>query len=238
MIIDCISTIIMIIINVVNLFLQWVHGSGGTCTYQLRVSSYRRPNSNNWYFTQALSYCDAVELIVNASVRFSACTQRPDCIHDYVYLHRFDTNSPNEAERTKPANYDYYLEDQTASQLKQDGISGDTQIVRYFPRPDTSHTYFGFQDIGTNGQVQRFMAYYKVCQKNQAGLEIYPEVPLPPHTSGSSDRTMRLARCVAHAHNVTSLETYAYNDRCVQNVACECDAGYELSADSTSCIRK
>lgn len=216
--------------------LNWVHGGGGTCTYQIRTNSYRRPNSNNWYFTQALSYCDAVELVVNASVRFSACTQRPNCDHDYVYLHRFDTNSPNEGERIKPENYDYILGNEEDSKLKQDGTTGGTQIIKYFQRPDTSHTYLGIQDIGTIGQVQRLMVYYKVCQKNQAGLAIYPEVPLPPHTSGSSDRIMRPARCVAHAHNITSLETYAYIDQCVQNVECECDAGYERSADSTECV--
>ena len=218
--------------------MQWVHGSGGTCTYQVRVNSYRRPDSNNWYFTQALSYCDAEELIVNASVRFSSCTQRPDCIHDYVYLHRFDTNSPNEDERIKPENYNYYLESEEDSKLKQAGTTSDTEIIEYFQRPNTSHMYFGIQDIGTTGQVQRFMVYYKVCQKNQAGLAIYPEVPLPPHTSGPSDRIMRLARCVAHAHNITSLETYAYRDQCMQSVECVCDCGYEQSADSTACIRK
>lgn len=179
-----------------------------------------------------------MELIVNASVRFSACTQRPTCIHDYVYLHRFDTNSPNEDERIKPQNYEYYLGNEENSKLQQVGLSGDTQILQYFQRPDTSHTYFGIQDIGTSGQVQRLMVYYKVCQKNQAGLAIYPEVPLPPHTSGSSHRIMRLARCVAHAHNITSLETYAYINQCEQNVECECDAGYEPSTDSTECVRK
>ena len=180
-----------------------------------------------------------MELIVNASVRFSACTQRPTCIHDYVYLHRFDTNSPNEDDRIRPENYNYYLGNEEDSKLQQVGTTSDTQIVNFFPRPEeASHTYFGIQDIGTTGQVQRFMVYYKVCQKNQAGLAVYPEVPLPPHMSGSSDRIMRLAQCVAHAHNVTSLETYAYKDQCVQNVECECDAGYEQSADSTVCIRK
>ena len=179
-----------------------------------------------------------MELIVNASVRFSSCTQRPDCIHDYVYLHRFDTNSPNENDRINPDNYHYYLETEEDSKLQQEGTSSDTEIIKYFRRPDTSHTYFGVQDIGTTGQVQRLMVYYKVCQKNQAGLAIYPEVPLPPHMSGSSDRIMRLAQCVAHAHNITSLETYAFKDGCEQNVTCDCDPGYKRSADSTECIRK
>ena len=201
------------------------------------MNSYRRANSDNWYFTQAVPYYDAVELIVNATVRFSGCTQRPDCIHDYVYLHRLDTSSPNENERINPDNYRYCFSNQTESKLQQaQDHFEDTTIVKSFPRPDTSHTYFGFQDNGTTGQVQRFIVYYKVCQKNQKGIVVYPEVPLP--SASSTERTMRLAKCADNAHNVTSLETYAYSDRCEQNVTCECDVGYELSEDASSCIRK
>ena len=201
------------------------------------MNSYRNQNSNNnWYFTQAIPYCDAVELVVNASVRFSGCTQRPNCIHDYVILHRFDTNSPNDIDRINPENYDFCFGNINASKLKQDPRIRDTQIVKRFLRPNTSHTYFGVQDIGTTGQVQRLMVYYKVCQKNEKGLQMYPEIPLPPESSNK--RTMRLAQCVPHAHNVTSLETYAYSNRCVQNVTCECDAGYEEAEDPGSCIRK
>ena len=37
-----------------------------------------------------------------------------------------------------------------------------------------------------------------------------------------------LARCAEHSHNMTSLETYAYQDgRCDQRVTCDCDAGYK-----------
>ena len=194
------------------------------------MNSYTNPNSNNWYFTQAIPYCDAVELIVNASVRFSGCTQRPNCIHDYVILHRFDTNSPNDIDRMNPENYNII------TKLQQDPRGGDTQIVKRFLRPNTSHTYFGIQDIGTTGQVQRLMVYYKVCQKTEKGLQVYPEIPLPPESS--NERTIRLAQCVPHAHNVTSLETYAYSNRCEQNVTCECDSGYEKTEDSGSCIRK
>lgn len=202
------------------------------------MNSYRNPDSDNWYFTQAVSYCDAEELIVDASVRFSGCTQRPDCHHDYVILHCYDTDSPNENDRMNPNNYHHCGEKET--HLRQDPALGDTTIIKTFLRPNTSYTYFGIQDIGTTGQVQRFMVYYKVCQKNNLGLEIYPEVPLPPYYK---KKTTRLARCVPHAHNTTSLETYAYHHddgtyECDQDVTCECDAGYEPSEDSTACIRK
>ena len=178
----------------------------------------------NWYFTQAISYCDAEELIVNASVRFSGC----------------DTNSFNEGDRVNPENYHYYLDTPLASCLSQAQDSGDTQTLKSFLQPcDASHTYtLAFKTLAhAVGQVQHFMVYYKVCQNNQVGLEMYPEVPLLPQ-AGSDGQTMRLARCVPHAHNITSLETYAISDRCEQAVSCECDAGYELSKDSTEFIRK
>ena len=180
-----------------------------------------------------------MELIVNATVRFSSCTQRPDCDHDYVILYRFDTNSPKDEDpdRIIVDNYHWCFQNETDSQLKQNPQGGDTMIIKSFLRPNTSHTYFGFQDIGTTGQVIRFMVYYKVCQKNEKGLALYPEVPLPP-SSTPNTRTMRLAECVPNAHNITSLETYAYSDSCDQNVKCECDVGYEESGDSTSCICK
>lgn len=177
-----------------------------------------------------------MELIVNASVRFSGCLQRPDCHKPYVILHRFDTDSPNENDRANTANYKYFGETEEASQLLQVGENSDTQIIKRFPRPSTSHTYFGIQDVGTTGQVQRFIVYYKVCQNNNVGLVRYPEVPLPP--SGSNGVVMRLAHCVPHAHNVTSLETYAYEDRCDQDVKCECDVGYGVSTDLSSCVGK
>ena len=78
---------------------QLTRGSGGTCTYQIQVSNtYRESYSNNWVFTQAIDYLDAVELIVNATVRFSSCIQRrvdtPPCVNDYVILYRYDTTPP------------------------------------------------------------------------------------------------------------------------------------------------
>ena len=68
---------------------------------------------------------------------------------------------------------------------------------------------------------------------------IFPEVPRPPQ---GSPRTMRIAHCTRHAHNTTSLETFAYSGgRCVQSAACICDLGYVevLSGqEGSQCIGK
>ena len=117
---------------------QFVHGRGGTCNHQLRApNTYVNSNSNNWIFTQAVDYLDAVELIVNATVRFSSCTQRPDCTNDFVILHRYDTNSliMSENQRTNPANYQPYLGDSVNSRLQQGPAGGDTTIITTFTRP-------------------------------------------------------------------------------------------------------
>ena len=107
-------------------------------------------------------------------------------------------------------------------------VSGrDTTIVRRFPRPaNFAYTYFGIQDTGTFGNIIRLLVYYEVCPGRLGHLVIYPEIPLPPQ--GSFLPTIRMAQCVKHAHNKTSLETRAYsNGQCVQNVMCACDTGYE-----------
>ena len=220
---------------------QFVHGSGGTCSHQLRApNTFESSDSDNWVFTQAVDYLDAVELIVNATVRFSGCTQRPECINDFVILHRYDTNSLSENQRTNPANYQPYLENSVNSRLKQDPAGGDTTIIKRFDRPLTfSYTYFGIQDIGTTGNIIRIIVYYKVCPGRVEGLVTYPEVPRP--VQRSLQPTIRNAHCAEHAHNTTSLETFAYNDsdgRCVQSAACVCDLGYveESGQSGSQCI--
>ena len=215
---------------------QLTRGSGGTCTYQIQVSNtYRESYSNNWVFTQAIDYLDAVELIVNATVRFSSCIQRrvdtPPCINDYVILHRYDTNTLSETQRMNPDNYQPYNGTSENSRLEQDQVNTntDTTIIERFRRPaNINYTYLGVQDIGTAGSVIRIFMYYEVCPGRVEGIVTYPEVPHPGHLPGASSRITRLARCAEHAHNTTSLETYAYQDgRCEQSVTCVCDAGYE-----------
>ena len=220
---------------------QIAEGGGGTCTYQLRVpNTYRRPNSNNWIFTQAIDYLDAVEIIVNATVRFTSCAQRPTCADSFVTLHRYDTNTLSETERTNPNNYQPYLGDSESSRLQHDlsNINDDTTIIMRFRRPlNFNYTYLGIQDTGTAGNIIRILLYYNVCPGRVDGLVIYPEIPLPQQ--GSSSHTIRLAHCAKHAQNTTRLETYAYTDgRCLQNVSCICDLGYQSGVSGRQCTGK
>ena len=141
-------------------------GSGGPCTYQIRIpNTYRRAGQNNWVFTQAIDYIDAVELIVNATIRLAACTQRPDCTNDYVILHRYDTNALTEVNRINPANYQPYTgNSEQSSRLQQGSSGGDTTIINRFRRPaNFNYTYLGIQDIGSSGSIVRIFLYYEVC---------------------------------------------------------------------------
>ena len=178
-----------------------------------------------------------MELIVNATVRFSGCTQRPDCLKDFVTLHCYDTNSLSENQRTNPANYQPYLGNSVNSRLQQNPAGGDTTIITRFNRSlNFNYTYFGIQDNGTAGNIIRIIIYYKVCPGRVEGLVTYPEVPHPPQ---GSPPTIRTAHCAEHAHNTTSLETFAYSDgRCVQSAACVCDFGYESGQEGSQCIGK
>ena len=86
------------------------------------------------------------------------------------------------------------------------------------------------------GSSVKFM-YYEVCPGRVEGLVTYPEVPHPGTLPGASSWTTMLARCAEHSHNMTSLETYAYQDgRCDQRVTCDCDAGYE--ENGRQCVGK
>ena len=209
---------------------QLAQGGGGTCAYQIRVpDTYRAAGQNNWIFTQAIDYIDAVELIVNATIRLAACTQRPDCTNDYVILHRYDTNTWSETHRIDPSNYQPYLGNSQSSRFQQESTNDDTTIIARFRRPaNFNYTYLGIQDIGSSGNIQRIFLYYEVCPGKVERLVTYPEVPHPGELQGSLSHTTRLASCAEHAHNTTSLETYAYGDgRCEQSVTCVCDLGYE-----------
>ena len=181
-----------------------------------------------------------MELIVNATIRFTACTQRLNaqpserCTHDYVILHHYDTNTLSETQRTTTTNYQPYLNNsESSSRLQQDrnDIRSNTNIINRFRRPiNFNYTYLGLRDIGSSGSVVRIFMYYEVCPRKVEGLAIYPEVPHPGRLPEASTRTTRLASCAEHSHNTTSLDTYAYQDgRCEQNITCVCDAGYEQS---------
>ena len=126
------------------------------------------------------------------------------------------------------------------SRLQQDPAGGDTTNITRFLRPlNFKYTYFGIQDTGTTGSVIRIIVRYEVCPGRVEGLVIYPEVPQP--VQGSTQPTIRNAHCAEHAHGTTSLATFAHSDgRCVQDVHCDCDAGYEEVINSThsSCVGK
>ena len=176
-------------------------------------------------------------MIVNATVRFTGCTDRPNCTNDFVILHRFDTNDPalSEAQQTDTSNYQYSFGDEQSSRIQQNPSGGETTIIRRFQRlVDSNYTYFGIQDIGTFGNVIRLFVYYEVCPRREGNLIVYPEIPLP--AQGSTSPITRTARCVEYAHNTTSLETRAHSDgRCEQQATCVCDLGF-VSQNEDQCI--
>ena len=208
-----------------------------TNSYPIR-NTFSNPNSNNWVFTQAVSYLDAVEVIVNATVRFSGCIQRneqtPPCLNNFVNLHRYDTNSQRtQSEVSNTQNYQPYLGNLTASQLGSE-VEGSVFLINSFPRPNSSFTYFGIQDVGSYGDIQRIIVYYRVAQGYEQGLVICPNVALPKE--GSNTTNSGNCACKSNATNTTSLERICYDDGvCKENPVCECSPGYQYNNMTGAC---
>ena len=86
-----------------------------------------------------------MELIVNATVRFTSCIQRrvatPPCLNDYVILHRYDTNSLNDMQRVKRTNYQPYLSNSEHSRLMQDQVNTTNNEGHIIRIRQFGHTY-------------------------------------------------------------------------------------------------
>ena len=231
----------------INVFDEWSKIDvyiAGTClnTVQVTSNSYQNPNANNWVFTQSVDYLDAIEVVVNTTVRFTACMQHvaenPPCRNNFVTLHRYDANSPTIPvnQRTDPSNYQPYLGDPVRSRLDQSGDSDDTNIIMTYLRPQNfNFTTFGIQDPGTYGVVQCILVYYRVAQGYyEEGLVICPNVALPP--KGSSDVNTKSCMCKGNATATASLEQKCdENGVCEQNPVCECNPGYQYSEMLMAC---
>ena len=212
---------------------------GDNCLFTIGVTSnsYRNPMANNWVFTQSVDYLEAIEVIVNASVRFRGCQQRavadPPCRKNYVTLHRYDTNTPTTVrERTDPNNYQPYLGDAVTSHLELRTMDSGTIIMTYQRPQNFNFTHFGIQDTGTYGSVLRLLVYYKVAQGFEDGLVVCPSIALPPAESGETN-----CMCKANATSTANLvRTCDENGVCQQSPAqCECNAGYEYNNVSKTC---
>lgn len=165
------------------------------------------------------------------------------CFNDFITLNRYDAENPV-SDRTNIGNYQPLFGDEASSRLQQ--LPAPTRAIKETlslarPEPRTRGFYLGFQDIGTCGQVERIIVYYTVCRERQNELVRYPKVGTPPRNGPDA---VFQAECVPNAHNITSLAVTAFseNGTCKDvvpgGVRCECDAGYEISPDRTSCIGK
>lgn len=203
--------------------------------------TFRTPNSNNWVFTQSVNYLDAIEIIVNATVRFRGCQQRrglnPPCRNNFVTLYRYDTNSARSpSEITNTDNYQPCFGDETNSRLEPDNPDNNagTVVIKKFLRPNFSFTYFGIQDIGSYGDILRILVYYRVAQGYEQGLAICPDVALPQELSGNTNSKDCI--CKSNATAVTSLKRKCHGDGvCEENPFCACNPGYQYNKNLGAC---
>ena len=189
-------------------------------------------------FTQSVNYLDAIEVIVNATVRFTGCQQRsaldPPCQNNFVNLHRYDTNSartPNEISNT--ANYQPCFGDLMSSRLEDNG-GDEGNIIKRFDRPNFAMTYFGIQDIGSYGDVQRILVYYRVAQGFEEGLLRCPTIALPHEGSGNT--VSKNCTCKDNAIPTNNMQlTCRANGVCEGNPSCQCRAGYQYNEAQKVC---
>lgn len=223
--------------------MQWQNIFGGLCVQSIYTCSFQSGPQENWVFSQFINYQGANEVFFNVSYRFSSCTVRPDCSDDFVTLHRHDTSSSS-SDREDITRYQPLLGEAASSRLQQPpSVSGDVDKTLSFVRPEPRSRgfYLGFQDPGTCGQINRVIMYYTVCRAKQNELVIYPKVGSPPR--GGPDSIFQ-ARCVSNATNVTCLAVTAFGengtckDVAPSGARCECNAGYQISADRTECKGK
>ena len=179
-----------------------------------------------------------MEVIVNATVRFTGCIQRngqtPPCLNNFVNLHRYDTDSQRtQSEVTNTANYQPYLGNLTASRLGSEDKEL-VSVINSFPRPNSALTYFGIQDVGSYGDIQLIIVYYRVAQGYEQGLVICPNVALPKE--GSDTTNSGNCACKSNATNTTSLERIC-NDAgvCEENPVCMCSPGYQYNNVTGAC---
>ena len=159
----------------------------------------------------------------------------PPCQNNFVNLYRFDTNSQRTTtEITTQANYQPYRGDLMSSRLEQTG-DGSVIVVNSFPRPDFNFTYFGIQDVGSHGNVQRLLIYYRVAQGYEKGLVTCPSVGLP--NEGSTDTNSGMCRCKPNATVTTlSMEITCRSDgSCEGNPVCECNPGFQYNDTLKAC---
>ena len=107
-------------------------------------------------------------------------------------------------------------------------------MINSFPRPNSSLTYYGIQDVGSYGDIQRIIVYYRVAQGYEQGLVICPNVALPKEGSGNTNS--RNCTCKTNAIAITSLERKC-NDIgvCEENPVCACSPGYQYNTMIGAC---
>jgi hypothetical protein len=221
--------------------MQW-EVSGGACTQSLSACTFQGGPQQNWAFSQFINYQTANEIFFDIRFRFTRCRDDPECSNDFVTLYRYDADDSS-SDRENTENYKPLL-GENSSRLQQPpsparGVKTTLSSLR--PEPRRRGFYLGVLDTGNCGTVDRIIVYYTVCHARQNELVLYPKVGNPPRDG--PDMIFQ-AECAPNAHNVTSLDVKAFSENrtCLDVVPggarCECDAGYQISADRMSCEGK
>ena len=116
------------------------------------------------------------------------------------------------------------------SRLEDSSGSNAISVIKKFARPNFDMTYFGIQDIGSYGDVQRMLVYYRVAQGYEEGLMRCPTIALP--REGSNDTVNKNCTCIENAIPMGNMQlSCPANGDCQGNPMCQCRAGYQGQSD-------
>ena len=194
----------------------------GFCRHHVRVCDYFTGSlQNNWLFTQYIRFIEAKEVFVSIDFNFVECLLQSNCNQTSMELYVYYTSIPNPQQRTDSSSY------QLIGQLEQADQEEQVAIFNISREPSMDQGfYLGIQDRGSCGIIRQITMYYKVCPGRFEGLEIYPDLPLPPQSS--MNPTVANAFCVPNSVNFTTPGYVAYpNGTCVYGAVCECALGFE-----------
>lgn len=178
---------------------------------------------NNWLFSQHISYENAIEVFVNISIDLSQCSTH--CLQ-YVTMYKYDTSLVDVVQRTNPQNYVHIR------RLVHDQGLFEVHFSIPLTRPQTTASgfYLGFQDNGTDGQINRVIVFYRVARGRKEDLLSCPDVPLPVQGSISQEN----CSCVDTASSTSSSLIRRCNAEgvCNEDQVCACKPGFQLTEEN------
>ena len=156
--------------------MQWRHGRGGLCTWQVRSCTITHQNpQENYLLTQYIAAGGAHEIFIDIEYRFTSggYTRAFDVLY-------FETNQANAQASVDPSNY------KLLNRFAPTRSSG--QITFSFDTTNTRGFYVALRENGTCLTISTIRVYTYCCKGQRYGLLEYPTANAPTRSGGAPSR--------------------------------------------------